>query len=126
LAAAGVAAKHLITKPRGHPAGDRALARIGKLLRANCRQCDLLFRIGGDEFAALLVCAGEEEARVVADRLRRRITAETVLGPEVPVALSIGAATLDSWREPLAAEDLIKLADARMYEEKRRQKTAVL
>jgi len=112
----------------GHPAGDRALARIGKLLRANCRQCDLLFRIGGDEYAALLVCAGEEEARVVADRLRQRITAETVLGPEValPVALSIGAATLDSWREPLDAEELIRLADGRMYEEKRRQKAAVL
>ncbi|MBC7106374.1 MAG: PAS domain S-box protein, partial [Firmicutes bacterium] len=108
----------------GHPAGDRALARLGKLLVANCRRSDLLFRIGGDEFAALLVSSGEEEAQAVADRLRRRITAETVLGPRValPVALSVGAATLDSWREPLDAEELIRLADGRMYEEKRRRK----
>ncbi|MGB9804985.1 diguanylate cyclase [Desulfofundulus sp.] len=111
----------------GHPAGDKALVRIAKLLRASCRQCDLLFRIGGDEFAVLLPCTGGEKARMVADRLRQKITGETIMETEVaiPVYLSIGVATLDSRQESLGIEGLIKLADARMYEEKSRQKAEI-
>lgn len=110
----------------GHPAGDKALIRIGKLLQDTCRQCDLFFRIGGDEFAVILPCTGEEEAHEAADRLRKRIAGEAITEPGIslPVCLSVGAATLDPVREVPGAEDLIRLADARMYQEKCRQKAA--
>lgn len=111
----------------GHPEGDKVLARIAGLLRAGCRQCDLPFRIGGDEFAVILPRAGAEEARTVAARLREKIAGEAITGPGVrlPVCLSVGAATLDPQGGVLGAEDLIRLADARMYEEKARQKAGI-
>ena len=117
----------MVNDTLGHLEGDKALARVAELLRASCRHCDLPFRIGGDEFAVILPCTGKEEARKVAARLREKIAGEVITGPggRLPVCLSVGAATLEPRGEVLGAEDLIRLADARMYEEKARQKAGV-
>ncbi|SHF30811.1 PAS domain S-box-containing protein/diguanylate cyclase (GGDEF) domain-containing protein [Desulfofundulus australicus DSM 11792] len=115
----------IINDNLGHPAGDRALKRIAKLIQQSCRRYDLCFRIGGDEFAVILPCTGEEGAREVADRLRKRIAGEAITpGFPLPVCLSIGVATLGQGREISDHEELIRLADTRMYQEKCRQKAA--
>ena len=56
----------------GHAAGDAALTEIGRILREGKRQIDYAARTGGEEFALILPETTEEEAYVVAERLRVR------------------------------------------------------
>src|SRR5215204_1058205 len=57
----------------GHDAGDEAIRRISKVLREGTRGIDLASRIGGEEFAVLLVETSKEGGLDVAERLRAAI-----------------------------------------------------
>ena len=57
----------------GHDAGDEAIRRIGKVLREGTRGIDLAARIGGEEFAVLLVETNKQGGFEVAERLRNAI-----------------------------------------------------
>ncbi len=118
----------LINDTLGHLAGDEALRRTARQLQANCRNFDAVFRIGGDEFAVILPQTKEEEALKIAERLRRRISGEAIAGAGVklPVRLSVGLAVLTPGSTHRTIDQLIKEADDRMYEEKRRQKLALI
>lgn len=90
----------------GHADGDRLLVAFADALRWSIRPHDLAFRLGGDEFLVILVGADRDEAAQVLDRLRRRwVLAET------PVSFSVGIAA--------GEQDPIRLADERMYLDKR-------
>lgn len=64
-----------INDAHGHAAGDRVLAQIAELLRGAVRGTDMVARYGGEEFALLMVHAGANEARVVAERIHSRMRA---------------------------------------------------
>jgi len=67
----------------GHPAGDRLLCELADQLSANLRDEDVLYRIGGDEFAAILVHTSPAEAAGVAQRLvdaARRVRTTVSIG----------------------------------------------
>jgi diguanylate cyclase (GGDEF)-like protein len=101
----------------GHDAGDRVLREVGAFLLNNIREADYVFRWGGDEFLILLSC-GEDEARRRGTALQvdfARYSAAASLPPGV--GLSIGCAELTSKTEDVMG--LIKLADERMYQNKR-------
>ena len=90
----------------GHHAGDEVLVRFADTLRASIRVGDIGFRIGGDEFLAILVGADDDEAQRVTARIRSRWS-----DAGEPVSFSAGTAT--------GPTDLLKLADERMYRQKR-------
>ena len=104
----------------GHQAGDEALVRVYRALRGRLRSTDVLGRIGGDEFVALLPTATEAAADAVAgqlvevvDEVARELAREgrtTRLGASVGMAVMTGAES---------AAELIGRADARMYAAKR-------
>lgn len=101
-----------VNDARGHGMGDAVLRRVGELLRQSTRDVDVVGRIGGDEFAALLVETGGREGLDVADRLCRR--ARGLAG--AVTTLSIGVAGLvpgDS------VGTLLDAADAALYDAKR-------
>jgi diguanylate cyclase (GGDEF)-like protein len=76
----------------GHVAGDRVLAAVAALCREAVRPGDLVCRVGGDEFAALLPATGLAEAAEVADAIRAKVS-QAALGPAgAPVTLSTGVA----------------------------------
>lgn len=103
-----------INDERGHVFGDEILVRVAELLKSEAREMDLVARIGGDEFAALLVDTPESEAAGVADRMSARVEA---LGDEIgiPVGLSIGVACVDA---EASVDAVMSTADRRMYERK--------
>jgi diguanylate cyclase (GGDEF)-like protein len=75
----------------GHQAGDAVLQAIARGLRGGLRGRDVVARVGGDEFAALLVGAEQARAAAVADRMRQGLR-----GLDVPFGhkrISIGFAT---------------------------------
>jgi diguanylate cyclase (GGDEF)-like protein len=109
-----------INDTHGHLAGDQALRRVAKVLRAELRQSDLAGRMGGDEFAAFLIESDQETGPVFLDRLRRRIDELAHSGEllvPAPIAISAGVTRFPEDGED--AETLFAVADARLYEAKR-------
>jgi diguanylate cyclase (GGDEF)-like protein len=108
----------------GHVAGDEVLRQIAARLRGCLRQHDVLTRIGGDEFAALLFGIDERETA-------RRITGEiesvfrqpfVIEGREYLISVSIGHAL--SPAEGTDTKVLYALADQRMYDSKLKSREA--
>jgi diguanylate cyclase (GGDEF)-like protein/PAS domain S-box-containing protein len=108
----------------GHPAGDRALREVARVLGENLRSTDtvgrysegVVARLGGDEFALLLPEADAVGAEAVAERLVAALAAAPldVEGGEIRLAISVGVALFDGNGLPLA-EDLLAAADRAMY-----------
>ena len=100
----------------GHPAGDELLKRISSALAGAARADDGVYRYGGDEFAVILPGTTAEEARVVADRLRRAAGALSA-GDPAPVTMTVGVATSPTDGDDRAG--LTAAADAALYYGKR-------
>lgn len=110
-----------INDQHGHQAGDEVLRWVGEFLSAHLRTHDVPCRTGGDEFMLLLPDLSAEDCAPVIARLRDQLT-QANHGRAIPVSLSIGTA---SWPEvPQSCEKLLEIADAAMYADKRRQKSA--
>ncbi len=81
----------------GHAAGDQLLSQLGVLLRGRLRAEDEVFRIGGDEFAAILRGCGNEDARRIAEGLCAAIAGHVFEcdGRIFRIGASIGLARMD-------------------------------
>jgi diguanylate cyclase (GGDEF)-like protein len=111
-----------INDRQGHRAGDAALRLVAQQLPRVIRTSDLCARIGGDEFAVAMPETSIERARDVASRLRTAIR-EVGLSSKSPdqVEVSIGVA---EWRPGQDWQAVYQVADAGLYEDKRRHKAA--
>jgi diguanylate cyclase (GGDEF)-like protein len=109
----------VINDSLGHAAGDDLLCQVANRLRATVRPGDVLARLGGDEFAVLLEGVMPLAATSVARRILERFDEPFVIeNQSLHVATSIGIAhTAD---EHQSASDLLRHADAAMYQAKAR------
>ncbi|HEU4425455.1 MAG TPA: diguanylate cyclase, partial [Pilimelia sp.] len=101
----------------GHPVGDEVIRMVGARLHAAARDCDVLGRYGGEEFALFIPETGAA-ATVLAERLREIVCAEpvrTAVGP-LDVTISVGVAYADGAGQHL--NQLLARADAALYEAK--------
>ncbi len=106
----------LVNDAFGHDKGDELLKTTANVLQRVMRKPEVLARIGGDEFAALLVNTDEEAAQKVVARIRNEISVYNRGNPEIPLSLSIGTATAED--KSTFLEDLRKEADELMYHDK--------
>jgi diguanylate cyclase (GGDEF)-like protein len=101
----------------GHAAGDELLRRVGEVLGKLVTEPCHAARIGGDEFAILLPGTDEVSAQKTLEDICRLVDLNNQFYSGMVLSLSIGVAT--SLPGELL-EDVVKRADARMYEEKHR------
>lgn len=106
----------------GHPVGDKVLVGLAEILSDNLRSTDYIGRMGGEEFAVLMVGAGPTEAKRVIDRIRDLFSSlqfESGLegggdsGKWFACTFSAGVAPLDG-----AAPAAMKSADHALYKAK--------
>lgn len=102
----------------GHEAGDDLLKFIAERLLSLVRSQDMVCRYGGDEFVILLVDLNEAGVTKVAERIRASLAEGYVYqGTLIGVSASIGISMSPDGNASL--EDMLRLADATMYEIKR-------
>jgi diguanylate cyclase (GGDEF)-like protein len=107
-----------VNDTHGHAAGDAVLREVAARIAAAARAGDLVARIGGEEFAALLGGADLSAAAEAAERIRARVGEAPVAaaGLALAVTVSAGVAALEPGEDGAA---LLARADARLYEAKR-------
>lgn len=110
----------------GHPEGDYVLRRVAQAIIAALRDEDIAARCGGEEFAVIVGCGAEAAARA-AERVRTSV--EMSCSPLADkrirrsITVSVGIATLGA--QVATAQELVKVADGRMYDAKRRGKNGI-
>ncbi|MGF0240515.1 putative bifunctional diguanylate cyclase/phosphodiesterase [Rhodococcus sp. IEGM1300] len=102
----------------GHDAGDRVLRWVSEQLKACMRPFDILARMGGDEFTALLDLEFPEQAAKIAEKLIERVSiCQQIDGLDIALGASIGIATFPDCGSNL--DGLLRASDIAMYEAKR-------
>jgi len=99
----------------GHHVGDEVLIQLGTYLISNCRPYDTAVRWGGEEFLLLLSSADEQSAVLLADRLRKGITAELSKKFTFPITVSVGLA---GYQQDDTLESITDRADQALYHAK--------
>lgn len=108
----------------GHVAGDRALSDAARIFVETFRDSDIIARMGGDEFAVILGNTPDAGIDTVRNRLEKRLVEYNARRDgSFRLAVSVGLTVFDPAR-PVTLDDLIRQADARMYDEKLRRKAA--
>jgi two-component system cell cycle response regulator len=120
----------------GHHVGDRVLRQVANLIREQLRNCDVLGRYGGEEFAALLDNTGPGSALEIAQRIRQSIEQHQFLLPDdlqqspFNVTISIGVASLDTVRGnanvTTLGQHLLEQADQALYRAKEAGRNRVM
>lgn len=99
----------------GHVQGDKVIQFAASVLQSNVRQDDAAARIGGEEFALLLVNTSANEALAIAERIRQTVS-ET--REELPERMTISMGVFTAYNADVTAEECVKRADTAMYEAK--------
>ncbi len=99
----------------GHPSGDQALVQLADVLREIKRASDFVARLGGEEFAIVLVDTGFEGGVFAAERIRK--TVETAQWARRPLTVSLGVAVFEA--DMPDVEALLAAADRALYQAKR-------
>lgn len=108
-----------INDDRGHSEGDLVLRWVGEFLERSLRAHDVCCRIGGDEFAAIFPDITTSGGTSLLRRLQVALARANAAMP-FPIGLSFGIATCPE--DGSTQDELIRVADDAMYEDKRRQK----
>ncbi len=106
----------LINDAIGHNEGDTMLLAAADILKSSFRSSDVVARIGGDEFVVLLPNSDREVVDAARERIQKKIEQYNRDEKGFPLSVSIGYAVTES--PPVDMNDLFKMADDAMYEEK--------
>lgn len=111
----------------GHQAGDYVLKEVCRVWKGALRDYDVLARYGGEEFAVLLPETTEDEAMIVAEKLRRALDDHEFSrkGERYGVSASFGVASFTPDGERASKNELIEKADLALYEAKRKGRNRV-
>ena len=106
----------------GHQEGDKVLKEAVKFFKLTLRKVDIICRLGGDEFLLILSDTSPEKAPQIRGRINKNLKKlNQKLAKSYKINFSIGLSHYNPFN-PLSIEELIKIADENMYEEKKKKK----
>ena len=99
----------------GHPIGDKVLQRLASIMKSQLRRIDIVSRIGGDEFAIILVNTDIKAAKLVGEKLKNSIEKDTLIidEQEINMTVCIGITSIDNKTD--SYEEAYKYADKALY-----------
>jgi len=108
-----------VNDTHGHATGDQVLIEAAKSMTNTARENDCIGRVGGEEFAILVVDATPDGPAILAERIRQNIAALSLTseaGEPVPVSTSIGCVRYQGGR--VDGPTLMAIADQALYDAK--------
>lgn len=101
----------------GHPVGDKILATVANIIRANVRREVFVARTGGEEFAIIIEGNSEAESKQIADRIRKALASTPFKNSKTgvdygPVTMSLGLCMAANAEEP---NELYSKSDTALY-----------
>jgi len=113
----------VINEGLGHSEGDRVLAVIGRVLKANLRETDIVARLGGDEFALVFPQTGEAEAMQVVRKLCSQLE-NAMSRHDWPITFSVGVGVFP--RAPESVDRVVGYCERVMHRVKAAGKNKVM
>lgn len=106
----------------GHKEGDEVLKEVVKSFKSTLREVDIICRMGGDEFLLIFPDSSLQDASLIKERLDQNLTQlNQTLKKPYKIEISMGLSEYNP-ANPLTMDELIQIADQKMYEEKRKKK----
>ena len=109
-----------INDSMGHQAGDYILRELAGILKNSIRKPDIVARYGGDEFAILLPEATNSKAKLIMRRISLNTGKHTFEwgSGRIKTSMSYGISNIHELQEGDTEENLVELADSRLYDSK--------
>ncbi len=118
----------LVNDTYGHSVGDQTLKHIVSILCATVRESDIVARIGGEEFAILLLGTDLEGAAELAEKLRKAVNENPVTiddETDIPVTISLGVASVDVQADT-KIDNSLNTSDQALYKAKQSGRNKVV
>jgi len=109
----------------GHPTGDLVLKEVSLIFESTLRNSDIVARIGGDEFAVILVETDENEGLNIVKRLKNTLADTDISIPTGKVRVTASFGVIEYPRQARELKELMTGADIAMYKAKKAGKNAV-
>lgn len=110
-----------VNNEHGHSAGDEYLRQAAALLSHSVSGADMVARIGGDEFAVILLQTNSEKAEQAARRIEQQAQQDLPVSTGPGLSISLGWATAVDSSQRL--EKVLHQADLQMYKDKARKRS---
>jgi len=106
----------------GHKEGDKVLKEAAKFFKSTLREVDIICRMGGDEFLLIFPDSSLNDVPLIKERITNKLKElNENLNKPYKISFSIGLSCYNP-SNLLSIEELIKIADEKMYEEKKKKK----
>lgn len=103
----------------GHTIGDKVLIFFTQIINKSIRETDYLFRVGGDEFYLLLSNTSYNESEIIIEKLQEKLKKSKFVDENIQIEISASFGVAEYKKDATTIEELIKIADKRMYENKK-------
>lgn len=111
-----------VNDTKGHLVGDEVLVQLAKILKLSVRDSDTVGRWGGEEFLVILPKADEDEAAIVAGKLKSSIANEDFkIGEQITASIGVASTSKE-----MSLISLLGYADKALYKAKRHGKNRVV
>jgi len=115
----------LVNDRFGHAQGDEVLKETANLMRRECRAIDVVSRYGGEEFALIFPNVDALAAAGICERIRNEFQHVDWSRNMPGLSLTISAG-IAGWSSGMSDRDLLRVADRRLYEAKRRGRNRIV
>lgn len=104
----------------GHNKGDQALVDFAKILQETFRESDIIARVGGDEFVAMLETTDENSEMLISRLFENIENWNAEKSNPYTLSISVGTGQFDP-QHPISIDELLTRADSSMYAQKRKR-----